>query len=77
MKKTVSINSRRNAIKTIALGIAGITASGNFAFAANSYKAQLLKGNINHSVCRWTYQFLSVEELCKTVKEIGFRQLTS
>lgn len=30
------------------------------------------KGNINHSVCAWTYSFLSIEELCKVVKEIGF-----
>ena len=30
------------------------------------------KGNINHSVCQWTYNFLSVEELCKVVKQIGF-----
>lgn len=32
----------------------------------------MLKGNINHSVCRWTYNSLSVEQLCQTVKEIGF-----
>jgi hydroxypyruvate isomerase len=31
-----------------------------------------LKGNINHSVCYWTYNFISLEELCKHVKEIGF-----
>ena len=31
-----------------------------------------LRGNVNHSVCRWTYDFLSLEELCKTVKKIGF-----
>jgi hydroxypyruvate isomerase len=31
-----------------------------------------LKGNINHSVCRWTYNDLSVEELCTTVKSLGF-----
>lgn len=31
-----------------------------------------LKGNINHSVCRWTYSQLSLEELCMAVKEIGF-----
>jgi hydroxypyruvate isomerase len=31
-----------------------------------------LKGNINHSVCRWTQDFLSVEELCNTIKRIGF-----
>lgn len=72
MNKPISNSSRRTAIKNIALSLAGITAVGNFSFAANPYKAQFLKGNINHSVCRWTYQFLSVEELCKTVKEIGF-----
>ena len=31
-----------------------------------------LKNNINHSVCWWTYNFLSLEELCQRVKEIGF-----
>ncbi|MEJ7685234.1 MAG: hypothetical protein WKG06_46790 [Segetibacter sp.] len=32
----------------------------------------MLKGNIKHSVCRWTYNFLSLDELCKAVKDIGF-----
>ena len=31
-----------------------------------------LKGNINHSVCAWTYNFLSLDELCQTVKKFGF-----
>lgn len=31
-----------------------------------------LKGNINHSVCRWTFGFMSLEALCNTVKSIGF-----
>jgi hydroxypyruvate isomerase len=31
-----------------------------------------LKGNINHSVCQWTYSFLPLEELCITVKKLGF-----
>jgi hydroxypyruvate isomerase len=35
-------------------------------------KKNMLKGNINHSVCRWTYNFLSVEELCGQIKNIGF-----
>lgn len=30
------------------------------------------KGNINHSVCRWTYSFLTLDEMCETVKHIGF-----
>lgn len=35
-------------------------------------KKTALKNNINHSVCRWTYNFLSLDELCKAVKQIGF-----
>ncbi len=31
-----------------------------------------LKGNINHSVCRWCFSQLSVDELCVAVKKIGF-----
>ena len=34
-----------------------------------------LKNNINHSVCRWTYNFLSLEELCVTGKEIGLKAI--
>ena len=35
-------------------------------------KTTALKGNIRHSVCRWTYNHLSLEELCTTVKSLGF-----
>ena len=31
-----------------------------------------LKGNINHSVCQWCYNFIPLNELCLAVKEIGF-----
>ena len=31
-----------------------------------------MKNNINHSVCQWRYNFISFEELCKVVKDIGF-----
>jgi len=34
-----------------------------------------LKGNINHSVCRWTFDFMPLEELCKAVKQIGFSSI--
>ncbi|MDP2282909.1 MAG: hydroxypyruvate isomerase, partial [Pseudohongiella sp.] len=30
------------------------------------------RGNIKHSVAQWTYGFLSLEELCAVVNEIGF-----
>lgn len=34
-----------------------------------------LKNNINHSVCRWTYDFLLLEELCVTAKKIGLKAI--
>ena len=42
------------------------------AFNTEQQNASSLKGNINHSVCQWTYGFMPVEELCKIVKAIGF-----
>ena len=35
----------------------------------------MLKGNINHSVCRWTYSYLSLEDLCKVAKNIGIKAI--
>jgi hydroxypyruvate isomerase len=35
--------------------------------------SQTLKGNINHSVCRWCFNSLSFEELCILAKEIGLK----
>lgn len=40
--------------------------------AKNSENTEALKGTINHSVCYWTYNFMPLEELCQTVKSIGF-----
>ena len=34
-------------------------------------KKNMLKGNINHSVCDWCYPSLSLEELCIEAKRIG------
>jgi hydroxypyruvate isomerase len=35
-------------------------------------KQQTLKGNINHSVCRWCYASIPLEEFCKSVKDLNF-----
>ena len=65
---------RRSLIKSLAVTTAAV-AAGNKLSACNMNAASnelKLKGNVNHSVCRWTYDFLSLEELCKAVKQIGF-----
>jgi hydroxypyruvate isomerase len=34
-----------------------------------------LKGNINHSVCRWCYRKIPFEDLCKAAKAIGLKSI--
>ena len=69
--------SRRNVIKNIALGTSAVIAAPAISFAKNfdKEKKYTLKGNINHSVSRWTFDYLSLDELCKAVKEIGFNAI--
>ncbi|MBK7560419.1 MAG: TIM barrel protein [Chitinophagaceae bacterium] len=64
---------RRNALKTIACSVTGLAVTGKLsASILEAEVATALKGNINHSVCQWTYSFLSLEELCAVVKKTGF-----
>lgn len=65
--------TRRTVIKNIMAGSAALAVSPAFAsFEPKNSTTLKFKGNINHSVCAWTYSFLSIEELCKVVKDIGF-----
>lgn len=70
--------NRREMLKKSALA-AGMATAGIAAFVPdslagtrNSSQIDSLKGNIRHSVCRWTMGFLPLPELCQTVKSIGF-----
>ena len=71
--------SRRAAIKNFVAGSAALVAGSNIlsSYSAKEKSAHklTLKGNIHHSVCQWTYGFLSVEELCKVVNDIGFKAI--
>jgi len=70
----VQKKSRREVIKNIALSAIGIGAVSDFSFAEKKLLQNnvSLKGNINHSVSRWTFGYLTLDELCEAVKEIGF-----
>jgi hydroxypyruvate isomerase len=70
----MSGTTRRNALKNLllsgsAMAVMPVLSSESCKAAGRS---TMLKKNINHSVCRWTYQHLSLDELCRTVKQIGF-----
>lgn len=65
--------SRRDALKKIAAGSLATAALSPLACLASPGKPKdtPLKGNIQHSVCQWTYNDLSLEELCVEAKKIG------
>lgn len=66
--------NRRKMLQSLTLGTAGIAISNSgFATQENSEdESFMLKGNINHSVCSWTYNFIPLEELCGLVKKLRF-----
>lgn len=65
---------RRKAIKNILAGSAALAASPVLAAATNvsptNYRMSL-KGNIQHSVCRWCYEDIPLDTLCQAVKDMG------
>lgn len=65
---------RRNAIKNILAGTAAIAVSPLTPAVASCTPATYsLKGNIQHAVCRWCFNELSVEQLCIEAARIGIR----
>ncbi len=73
MKKS----NRREALKQMIVGSVAI-GSANMLSSYSDREIKdnsRLKGNINHSVCQWTYNFLSLEELCIIAKKIGFNAI--
>lgn len=70
-------DSRRKALKSmffgsLALGGAGL-AKPSLANAFNP--SPMLKGNINHAVCRWCYDSIPLEEFCAAAKEMGIKAI--
>lgn len=65
--------SRRNALKNLVTGTAALgTAPLLSSFAScDDNKPFALKGNIQHSACRWCYDGIPLEEFCAAAKEIG------
>lgn len=68
--------NRRKLIQSVMAGTAAAALAPVYSFAKKADQfSPLLKNNINHSVCRWTYDFLSLEELCVFAKEIGLKAI--
>lgn len=68
-------NSRRLAIKNILVGTAALSVLPSHSFSTDiklNRKSTTLKGNINHSVCRWCYASIPLEQFCQDVKNLNF-----
>ncbi len=78
MKKENLSVSRRSSLKkiagTTALTFLGASMSQRIQAAEDSLPNEL-KGNINHSVCRWCYNGIEFEDLCKAANEIGLTSI--
>src|SRR3954447_9516916 len=69
-------SSRRTAIKNMLAGSAAL-AAGDTLLSSFSKKTTVkklkLKGNINHSVCRWIYNDIALDQFCAAGKEMGLK----
>jgi len=68
--------SRRSALKNIVAGTAALGVSATLpAFALEPQKSTMLKGNVNHSVCRWCFGSIDLDTLCIEAKKIGIKAI--
>ncbi len=75
MKTNLPLLSRRSAIKATA---ATALLSGSLLHRLSATESALpveLRGKINHSVCRWCYPSIPLEELCAAAVEIGLKSI--
>jgi len=71
------MTSRRQALKSIAVGsgtVAALSLTQRIEAAEKALGAGL-KGRVNHSVCRWCYSSIPLEELCQAAKNIGLTSI--
>ncbi|MEJ7779760.1 MAG: TIM barrel protein [Daejeonella sp.] len=72
----MSNQNRRDAIKSILAGTAAVSTSGLLSSMSKPGTGEIqnsLKGNINHSVCRWCFPDIALDKLCQEAKRIGIK----
>jgi hydroxypyruvate isomerase len=70
--------SRRSALRKVTGGTIAMAAAGSLSHrlqAAEEASAPALKGRIHHSVCRWCYGKIPLDELCQAAKQIGIQSI--
>jgi len=75
MKKSIS---RRSALRKVTGGTVALAAAAHLSnrlAAAEAAAGPALKGRIRHSVCRWCYSKIPLEDLCQASKDIGLESI--
>jgi hydroxypyruvate isomerase len=69
--------SRRSAIRTLTqtAAAASVAVSLSKRLEAADNAGDGLKGRINHSVCRWCYNQISLDDLCAAAKKMGLQSV--
>ena len=69
--------SRRSALQKIAGATAVTAVASNLShrLRAADKAAPKLKGRIHHSVCKWCYKEIELEEFCKAAREMGLQSV--
>jgi hydroxypyruvate isomerase len=69
--------SRRSALRTLTHTAAATTVGASLSrrLGASEARSGTVKGQINHSVCKWCYGKVSLEDLCIAGKEMGLRSI--
>jgi hydroxypyruvate isomerase len=73
-----SVISRRSALRRITGSAAALTAATAIPrplLAADSSNTAKLTGRINHSVCKWCYDKIPLDQFCQSAKEIGLQSV--
>lgn len=63
--------SRRKVLKNILAGSAAVASAPLLQVTAKAQSPVMLKGNINHAVCRWCFSDTPLEQLCAAAKDMG------
>lgn len=70
--------SRRSALQTLTGGAAVLAAASSLSHrlsAAETAGGAKLKGRINHSVCKWCYGSIPLDEFCQAAKAMGLQSV--
>jgi len=70
--------SRRSALRKITGSAAVLAAASGLSHrlsAAEAAAGAKLKGRINHSVCKWCYNSIPLEEFCQAAKDMGLQSV--